>query len=100
VLSLALGIGANLAIFSLTTEFLFSRPSVRDPQNLAYVILGGNSNAAPAQYRFLKDAHLFDGLAISSWRTALSRSCMTRVFYVNRSTGMRSGIATMEGAGT
>ena len=63
VLSLALGIGANLAIFSLTMEFLFSKPSVRDPQSLAYVILGGNSNAAPAQYRFLKDAHIFEGLA-------------------------------------
>lgn len=63
VLSLALGIGANLAIFSLTMEFLFSRPSVHDPQSLAYVILGGGSNAAPAQYRFLKDAHLFEGVA-------------------------------------
>lgn len=63
VLSLALGIGANLAIFSLTMEVLFSRPSVRDPQSLAYVILGGGSNAAPAEYRFLKDAHIFDGLA-------------------------------------
>jgi predicted permease len=63
ILSLALGIGANLAIFSLTMEFLFSRPSVRDSQSLAYVILGGNSNAAPAQYRFMKDAHVFDGLA-------------------------------------
>src|SRR5215831_16528668 len=49
VLSLTLGIGANLAIFSLTMEFLFSRPSVRDPQNLAYIILGGGSNAAPTQ---------------------------------------------------
>ncbi len=63
VLSLTLGIGANLAIFSLTTEFLFSPPSVRDAQSLTYVILGGNSNAAPAQYRFLRDAHLFEGVA-------------------------------------
>jgi predicted permease len=63
VLSLALGIGANLAIFSLTMEFLFSRPSVRDSQSLAYVILGGNSNADPAQYRFLKGTHIFEGLA-------------------------------------
>lgn len=47
VLSLALGIGANLAIFSFTMEFLFSRPSARDPQSLAYIILGGSSNAAP-----------------------------------------------------
>lgn len=63
VLSLALGIGANLAIFSLTMEFLFSEPSVRDPQSLACVIVGGNSNAAPAPYRFVKDARLFQGLA-------------------------------------
>lgn len=63
VLSLALGIGANLAIFSLTMEFLFSRSSVRDPQSLAYVILGGSSNAAPAQYNFLKDSHIFEGVA-------------------------------------
>src|SRR6185437_8227060 len=54
VVSLALGIGANLAIFSLTMEFLFSHPSVRDPQSLAYVILGGSSNAARTEYRFLK----------------------------------------------
>lgn len=63
VLSLALGIGANLAIFSLTMEFLFSRPSVRDPQSLAYIMLGGDSNARPAQYRFIQDARTFDGLA-------------------------------------
>jgi putative ABC transport system permease protein len=36
---------------------------VRDSDSLAYLILGGNSNADPAQYRFLKDAHLFEGLA-------------------------------------
>ncbi|MGA8027227.1 MAG: permease prefix domain 1-containing protein, partial [Bryobacteraceae bacterium] len=63
ILSLALGIGANTTIFSLTMEFLFSQPSVRDSQSLAYVILGGGSNAAPAPYRFLRDAHIFDGLA-------------------------------------
>src|SRR5436309_1644327 len=34
VLSLALGIGVNTTIFSLTAEFLFSEPSVRDPQTL------------------------------------------------------------------
>src|SRR5579875_2004274 len=69
VLSLALGIGANLAIFSLTMEFLFSRPSVRDPQSLSYVMLGGGSNAARAEYRFIKDAHIFDGLAGVNFET-------------------------------
>src|SRR5690242_16153906 len=34
VLSLALGIGANLAIFSLTMDFLFSKPSVHNPRAL------------------------------------------------------------------
>ena len=63
VLSLALGIGANLVIFSLTMEFLFSQPSVHDSRTLAYVILGGNSNASLPQYRFVKNAHIFDGLA-------------------------------------
>jgi hypothetical protein len=62
VLSLALGIGANLAIFSLTMEFLFSRPSVHDASSLAYIVLGGNSNAEREQYRFLKDAHIFENL--------------------------------------
>ncbi|MGH9611138.1 MAG: ABC transporter permease, partial [Bryobacteraceae bacterium] len=69
VLSLALGIGVNLAIFSLTTNFLFSQPSVRDSQSLAYVLLGGNSNAASAQYRFIKDAHIFKGLAGVNFET-------------------------------
>lgn len=63
VLSLALGIGANLAIFGLTMEFLFSQPSARDSQSLVYVILGGNSNASLPPYRFVKNAHIFDGLA-------------------------------------
>jgi hypothetical protein len=34
VLSLALGIGVNTAIFSLTMEFLLSNPSVRDSATL------------------------------------------------------------------
>jgi predicted permease len=63
IASLGLGIGANLAIFGLTMGFLFSEPSVKSPRSLAYVILGGNSNAAPEQYRFLRDSHLFDGVA-------------------------------------
>src|SRR5581483_6607858 len=63
ILSLALGIGANTIIFSLTMEFLFSQPSVHDSKSLAYLILGGSSNADPPQYRFLRDAHIFDELA-------------------------------------
>src|SRR5882757_7383536 len=45
VLCLALGIGANATIFSLTMEALFSRPSCVDPDSVAYVRIGGSSNS-------------------------------------------------------
>ncbi len=63
ILSLALGIGANTTIFSLTMEFLFSTPSCRDAASLQYVLLGGNSHANLSEYRFLRDSHAFDGVA-------------------------------------
>ncbi len=66
IFSLALGIGANTTIFSLTMEFLFSQPSCRDPDRLASMRIGGNSHVYMPHYRFLRDAHLFDGLAGSN----------------------------------
>src|SRR5690348_862289 len=66
IFSLALGIGANTTIFSLTMEFLFSQPSCRNPETLASMQIGGNSNIDMAKYRYLRDAHLFDGLAGSN----------------------------------
>jgi predicted permease len=72
--SLALGIGANTTIFSLTMEFLFSQPSCRNPETLAHMGIGGNSHAHMPHYRFLRDAHIFEGLAgsfeeaESNWR--------------------------------
>jgi hypothetical protein len=66
VLSLALGIGANTTIFSLTMEFLFSKPSCRDAASLRYVLLGGNSHLAIEEYRFLRDSQAFDGVAGSN----------------------------------
>ena len=66
VFSLALGIGANTSIFSLTLEFLFSEPSSRDPGTLAAMRIGGNSHAHMRHYRFLRDAGLFAGLAGSN----------------------------------
>src|SRR5579859_751626 len=44
IFSLALGIGANTTIFSLTMEFLFSQPSCRHPETLAAMRIGGNSH--------------------------------------------------------
>ena len=75
IFSLALGIGANTTIFSLTMEFLFSEPSGRNPGTLAAMRIGGNSHAYMRHYRFLRDAHVFDGLAgsneeaESNWRS-------------------------------
>jgi putative ABC transport system permease protein len=45
ILSLGLGIGVNLAIFSLAVEFLLSDPSVTDPASLALVRIAGNSHS-------------------------------------------------------
>src|SRR6185437_429189 len=69
VLSLALGIGANTTMFSLTMEFLFSTPSCRDASRLQYVLLGGNSHSGVKEYRFLRDSHSFDGVAGSNVET-------------------------------
>ncbi len=69
VLSLALGIGANTTIFSLTMEFLFSKPSCRDAASLQYVLLGGNSHSAIEEYRYVRDSHTFEGVAGSNEET-------------------------------
>jgi predicted permease len=72
--SLALGIGANTTIFSLTMEFLFSQPSCRNPETLRSFQIGGNSAADVRDYRFLRDAHIFTDVAgsfeevESNWR--------------------------------
>jgi predicted permease len=62
ILSLALGIGVNASIFSLTAEYLFSLPSVRDSHNLLQVAVGGNASPM-SDYRFLRNANLVEGLA-------------------------------------
>ncbi len=63
IFCLALGIGANTTVFNITTSFLFSEPSCRDSRSLVAVWEGGNSAASVADYKFLRDAHVFDGMA-------------------------------------
>ena len=63
IFSLALGIGANTTIFSLTMEFLFSQPSCRNPETLVSFQIGGNSAAEVRDDRFLRDAHIFSDVA-------------------------------------
>jgi predicted permease len=60
---LALGIGANTTMFSVAAEALFSKPSVREPQTIRSLRVGGISHLPMADYRFLRDAQVFDGLA-------------------------------------
>src|SRR5687768_15595206 len=66
VLSLAIGVGVNTTIFSVTAEFLFSRPSVADPDTLLNIRLG-SSDALPARdYRFIRDSGVFPGVAAAN----------------------------------
>ena len=62
ILSLALGIGANTTIFSLAAEFLFSQPSVRNPETLFHATMLGDQEPMRV-YRLLRDTQIFDGLA-------------------------------------
>jgi predicted permease len=78
VLCLALGIGANATIFSLTMEALFSRPSCANPDSVAYVRVGGSSNSPLTVWEFLRDARTFpviagvNELAEANWRNGES----------------------------
>ncbi|MFN0107111.1 MAG: ADOP family duplicated permease [Bryobacteraceae bacterium] len=63
VASLALGIGVNTAIFSLSVEALMSEPSVRDASTIALARLGGNSHIDMARLQFLRDAKAFPDVA-------------------------------------
>lgn len=63
IFCLALGIGANMTIFNITTSFLFSEPSARDSASLIAIWEGGNSSSSLTDYKFLRDSHVFDGTA-------------------------------------
>jgi predicted permease len=60
---LALGIGANTTIFSITTSFLFSVPSCRDSSSVIAIWEGGNSSSSMTDFKFIRDSHVFEGVA-------------------------------------
>jgi predicted permease len=57
--SLALGIGCNTTIFSVTTEILFSQPSVHSPETFVRFTPAGSSHIPMTEYRFLAENDLF-----------------------------------------
>ena len=63
LVSLGLGVGVNATMFSLGSEFLFSRPSVRDAASLVYVRLAGNSHSSRQVLEFLASSGLFADVA-------------------------------------
>lgn len=60
---LALAIGANTTIFSVSTEVLFAEPSVRDGEAMVALRVGHGSHAEMPTWRYLRDSHMFDGIA-------------------------------------
>ena len=52
IFCLALGIGANMTIFNITTSFLFSEPSCRDTASLVAIWEGGSSASTLTDYSF------------------------------------------------
>src|SRR6516162_8737893 len=80
ILCLALGIGANTTIFSVASAVLFAPPSVRRPESLMSLRVGGRSHAALSQYRAVRGAGVFDGVAgeneesQTNWRVGESTS--------------------------
>ena len=62
-LCLALGIGANTTIFSIAAEILFCQPSVRNPESLVSITIGGDSHSPMHGYRAIRDAGIFAAMA-------------------------------------
>ena len=63
IFCLALGVGANTTIFSITTSFLFSEPSCRDSASLISISEVGNTVSPVSDYKLIRAAHIFDGMA-------------------------------------
>src|SRR5689334_1518934 len=67
VLSLALGIGANITVYSIVRELVFDDVTALHPERLAYI----NADVAGQLYRDLRHAGVFQELAwyrsVSMW---------------------------------
>jgi hypothetical protein len=68
VLSLALGIGANVTIYSIVREMVLDDISARQPDRLARVA----ADIPYDRYRELRDASVFQDLAFNLWFTDIN----------------------------
>ena len=59
VLSLAIGLGANILIFSVAADFLMTQPSVTDPGSLVYARVGGSTDASKQVLDFVRQSGAF-----------------------------------------
>lgn len=63
IVSLALGIGPNITIYSIVREMILDDISARQPERLARV----SASMSYDRYRELRDAGVFEDLAFSLW---------------------------------
>ena len=62
VVSIAVAVGANTAIFSLTSELMFAMPSARRPDQLVHIRMGGGSHVSHREWRALDESGALAGL--------------------------------------
>jgi predicted permease len=63
VLSIAIAVGANTAIFSLASELLLSVPTASRPDRLVHIRMGSGSHVSYKQWRDLERSGALPGLA-------------------------------------
>jgi predicted permease len=62
VLSIAVAVGANTAIFSVASELMFALPSANRPEQLVHISMGGGSHVSHRQWRDLDQSGALAGL--------------------------------------
>lgn len=71
-ISIALGAGGNIAVFSLARELLFSVPDVRQPQTLVTMQVSHGSHATYQRWRDLDESGALDRIAGYSFERQLN----------------------------